>query len=124
PLFLLVAVVVLLLFSAAVALWTLRRLSVPWRAPAVLCVFGGLLAVLLHISQSLGAFDIRVQERKYPLAGAFVRDRLPASAFVLAAQHSGSIRYYANRPTLRWDLLSPGRLDEVVATFRAQGYEP
>ena len=61
---------------------------------------------------------------KYPLAGAFVRDRLPATAFVLAAQHSGSIRYYANRPTLRWDLLSPGRLDEAVAIFRAQGYEP
>jgi hypothetical protein len=61
-----------------------------------------------------------------PLAGAMaaVRDRLPAGAFVLAAQHSGSIRYYANRPTLRWDLLSPTRLDEVVAALRAQGYEP
>ena len=122
--FLLVAIVVMLLFSAAVALWILRRLAVSWRTPVVLCVFGGLLAVLLHISQVLGAFDIRLQERKYPLAGAFVRDRLPATAFVLAAQHSGSIRYYANRPTLRWDLLSPGRLDEAVATFRAQGYEP
>ena len=41
-----------------------------------------------------------------------------------AQQHSGSIRYYASRPTLRWDLLSPTRLDQVLATFRAQGYEP
>jgi len=69
-------------------------------------------------------FDIRDQERKYPLAAEFVRTRGPANAFVLAAQHSGSIRYYANRPTLRWDLISPTRLDQALATFRAQGYEP
>jgi hypothetical protein len=78
----------------------------------------------LHYAHTNGVFDIRNQERKYPLAGEFVRTRGPANAFVLAAQHSGSIRYYANRPTLRWDLLSPTRLDEALATFRAQGYEP
>jgi hypothetical protein len=64
------------------------------------------------------------QERKYPLAGAFVRDRLPSTAFVLAMQHSGSIRYYANRPTLRWDLLAPASLDGTLAILRAQGLEP
>lgn len=53
-----------------------------------------------------------------------MRTKGPANAFVLAAQHSGSIRYYANRPTLRWDLISPTRLDQALATFRAQGYEP
>ncbi len=71
-----------------------------------------------------GAFGIRNQERKYPLAGEYVRTQGPPNAFVLAAQHSGSIRYYASRPTLRWDLLSPTRLDQALATFRAQGYEP
>jgi len=78
----------------------------------------------LHYAQRNRVFDIRDQERKYPLAGEFVRTRMPANAFVLAAQHSGSIRYYANRPTLRWDLLSPTRLDQALATVRAQGYEP
>jgi hypothetical protein len=43
---------------------------------------------------------------------------------VLALQHSGSIRYYANRPTLRWDLLSPQHLDHVLTILRAQGHEP
>jgi hypothetical protein len=78
----------------------------------------------LHYAHRNGVFDVRNQERKYPLAGEFVRTHGPANAFVLAAQHSGSIRYYANRPTLRWDLLSPARLDEALATFRAEGYEP
>jgi hypothetical protein len=53
-----------------------------------------------------------------------VRIKGPGNAFVLAAQHSGSIRYYAHRPTLRWDLLSPTRLDQALATFRSQGFEP
>ena len=40
------------------------------------------------------------------------------------AQHSGSLRYYANRPTLRWDVLGPGHLDEAIAELRGAGYEP
>jgi hypothetical protein len=122
--FLLTAIAVMLLYASAVALWPVRRLPAAWHAPVALLLVGGLVAMLLHAAQTHGAFNIRNQERKYPLAGAFVRDRLPAAAFVLAGQHSGSIRYYANRPTLRWDLLSPARLDEVLATFRAQGYQP
>ena len=48
----------------------------------------------------------------------------------VAARHPGVLphrvqpRYYANRPTLRWDLIGPGRLDHVVATLRAEGFEP
>ena len=122
--FLLPAIAVMLVCAAAVTLWGVRRLSPGWRSPAAVATLAGLVAAFLHLAQTHGAFDIRNQERKYPLAGAFVRDRGPANAFVLAAQHSGSIRYYATRPTLRWDLLSSTRLDQVLATFRAEGYEP
>jgi hypothetical protein len=83
-----------------------------------------LIVMLLQSTRMRGAFEMRAQERKYPRAGAFVRDELPPSAFILAAQHSGSIRYYANRPTLRWDVLGPAHLDEALAILRAQGREP
>jgi hypothetical protein len=122
--FLLPAIAVMLLYASAVALWPLRRLPAAWHAPLALLLVGSLVAMLINSARTHGAFDIRNQERKYPLAGAFVRDRLPTTAFVLAGQHSGSIRYYANRPTLRWDLLAPTRLDQALATFRAQGYQP
>lgn len=122
--FLLPAIAVMLVYAAAITLWGVRCLSPAWRSPAAMVTLAGLVAASFHIAQTHGAFDLRNQERKYPLAGAFVRDRGPANAFVLAAQHSGSIRYYAGRPTLRWDLLSPTRLDQVLATFRAHGYEP
>jgi hypothetical protein len=122
--FLLLAIAVMLLFASAVALSLVRRLPEGWRLGATLLLMGVLGGVLLSTARTHRAFDIRNQERKYPLAGAFVRDQLPETAFVLALQHSGSIRYYANRPTLRWDLLSPAHLDQVLTILRAQGYEP
>ena len=122
--FLLPAIPVMLFFAVAVSLWPLRKLPAALRAPVTLVLLFALVATELQVARTRGAFEIRLQERKYPLAGAFVRDRLPATAFILAAQHSGSIRYYANRPTLRWDLIGPGRLDHVVATLRAEGFEP
>lgn len=122
--FLLPAIAIMLLFAAAVALWLLRPLPVVARVAALFLLTSVLLVHGVQSARTHGAFDIRTQERKYPLAGAFVRDHLPPRAIVLAAQHSGSIRYYAQRPTFRWDLLSPARLDQALATFRAQGYEP
>ena len=122
--FLLPAIPIMLFFAAACAVAGLRAISSLWRFPltAILVVLTG--GASLWYAERHRAFDIRDQERKYPLAGEYVRTRGPANAFVLAAQHSGSIRYYTNRPVLRWDLLSPTRLDQALATFRAQGYEP
>jgi glycosyl transferase family 87 len=122
--FLLPAMPIMLLFAVAVALWGLRKLPTTVRAAVTTGLLLALLATELQVARTRGAFEIRLQERKYPLAGAFVRDKLPATAFILAGQHSGSVRYYANRPTLRWDVLAPGQLDHVVATLRAEGFEP
>jgi hypothetical protein len=122
--FLLLAIAVMLLFASAVALSLVRRLPERWRLAVTLLLLGVLGGVSLSSARTHRAFDIRTQERKYPLAGEFVRDQLPETAFVLALQHSGSIRYYANRPTLRWDLLSPTHLDQALTILRAQGYEP
>ena len=121
--FLLIAIAIMLLFASAIALGMVRRLAGRAQAPVLLLLLGGLLVAFVHLSRTHGAFEIRNQERKYPRAGALVRDRLPPTAFVLAMQHSGSIRYYADRPTLRWDLLAPSHLEEVLATLRAHGHE-
>ncbi len=122
--FLLPAIPIMLVFASACALSAIRMLPAIWRVPAAAILTVAVGGWSLHYAHRNGAFDIRHQERKYPLAGEFVRTKGPSNAFVLAAQHSGSIRYYANRPILRWDLLAPARLDQALAIFRAQGYEP
>jgi hypothetical protein len=122
--FLLLAIAMMLIFATALTVSALRLLPRAWRAAATLAVLAGLVSTLIHAAAAHGAFTMRALERKYPLAGAFVRERLPANALVVAAQHSGSVRYYADRPTLRWDLLNPEQLDHVLARLRAAGYEP
>jgi hypothetical protein len=122
--FLLPSIAIMLVFAAAITTWILDRLPLVVRGAVVAALLTVLIVHGLQVARTRGAFDIRNQERKYPLAGQFVRDRLPSNAMVLAAQHSGSIRYYAGRPTFRWDLLAPSRLDQALAVFRAQGYEP
>ena len=122
--FLLPALPLMAVLVALVLLTAARRI-VP-RAPvtaaaAVVVVVAGLSA---YNALSLGVLNMRDGESKYPRAGGFVSQRLPPTAFVFAAQHSGSIRYYSGRPTLRWDLLDAGSLDRAIASLRRAGYEP
>jgi hypothetical protein len=39
-------------------------------------------------------------------------------------QHSGSVRYYSGRPTLRYDALDADWLDRAIAHVRTAGFEP
>jgi hypothetical protein len=122
--FLLPALPLMLLFAAGVVLSAARR-WMPTRALAVAAAL--ILATAVwsaSTASSLGVFRVWEGERKYPAVGEFVRDRLPRSAFVLAAQHSGSLRYYSHRPTLRWDLLDRASLDRALRSMRDAGYDP
>jgi hypothetical protein len=69
------------------------------------------------------AFRAR-SERKYATAADFVARRLPAKAAVLSMQHSGSIRYYSGRATVRFDHIRPEQLESTLATLADSGYRP
>ena len=122
--FLLPALPFMLVFAAGVMLSAARRWipSMPLGAAAALIL--AIAVWSLSMASSLGVFRMWEGERKYPRVGLFVRDRLPKSAFVLAAQHSGSLRYYSHRPTLRWDLLDRASLDRALTSMRNAGYDP
>lgn len=123
--FLLPALPVMLLLGMAVTIDMLRRLLPRAAAvPVAACLAAALAIWFGWRVHALGVLDLRLAERKYPDAGAFVRERLPPSAFVLAMQHSGSLRYYSGRRTLRWDILDPHALDQAVSSLRAAGHEP
>lgn len=122
--FLLPAIACMLLFATAVALSGVRRLPPAFRGFVACVIVLTLLGTSLASRRAGTAFDLHLQESKYPAAGEFVRARLPGAAFILAGQHSGSLRYYAHRPTLRWDVLGQGDLDDALAGLRAEGFEP
>ena len=122
--FLLPAVPLMLLLATATALHAARRLSPRLGTVAVVLLVLGVAAYGAFKSRDAGVFGLHGVERKYPAVGAFVRERLPESAYVFAMQHSGSVKYYSGRQTVRWDLLDRASLDRAVTALRASGHEP
>ena len=54
-----------------------------------------------------GIFGFKEGERKAVAIGEYVADRLPDRAVLLSMWHSGSIRYYSGRLTVRYEALPP-----------------
>jgi hypothetical protein len=63
----------------------------------------------------------RPYEQRHVRAANEVASRTPPEAIVLSVQHSGSVRYYANRTTLRYDWLEESALDGVLRDLAAKG---
>lgn len=119
--FLLPAIALLLILTGAVIADVSQRLQ---SQHARWLVAAACLAVMAWRWDSAGMQPPPPNERRYAVVGEFVRDALPGNAIVLSLQHSGSVRYYASRLTLRWDLLPPEWLEPSLTFLRAKGYRP
>ncbi len=63
-------------------------------------------------------------ERRYATVAELVRQATDPSSIILASIHTGPIRYYAGRDTMRFDLLNEAWLDRAVAWLTAHGRHP
>jgi len=61
------------------------------------------------------------QESKYAAVAAWIADHSPPQALVFADLHSGSLRLYAGRPTLRWVRMPAGALGATVTEAHRRG---
>lgn len=117
--FLLPAWPVMLLAAAGGAAVIAARSTVARRlvisGVALLCLWQA------HTAYSLHVFDLWKQELRYQSLGHSLAGVLPADAVVLTTQHSGSLRFYAGRLTIRQDVIDPGALDTVITWLQDQG---
>lgn len=74
-----------------------------------------------HLLRESSVWEIASLESRYPLAGQWINVNTPQESVVLANQHSGSLRWYGNRQTLRWDVLEPDRLVTSVHELQSRG---
>jgi hypothetical protein len=72
----------------------------------------------------IGLKPVEPNDRRSAVIGEYVQDHLPPNAIVLSIFHSGSIRYYSGRLTLRWDWLPPDWLDRSLVFLTSNGYQP
>jgi hypothetical protein len=93
------------------------------RAPRVRTPAFALLAIVLAawgLWTGRAAFRVRGEEARYVAAGRFATE-LPENAVILCNQHSGSLRYYANRITMRFEWLDPDMYAPALDHFRRLG---
>ena len=119
--FLLPAYPALFVLLAAALRWLAWKVPAEARVPIAAAVCAVMIPFGINIARHEGVFNVATYEQRHIRAAHEVAARTPADAYVLAVQHSGSVRYYANRTTLRWDWIEPAALDAVLHDVAAKG---
>jgi hypothetical protein len=102
----------------------IARDAAPARALAVTGMVIGLGLFEYRSAANRGVFDLWRSERSPILAARRARDLTDPNSVIFSMSHSGSLRYYGGRMTLRYDILSPDWLDRSVAWLAAHGAHP
>jgi hypothetical protein len=101
-----------------IARWPLNRAA----SAVITCLF---LAIVIgwseHLLRNSSVWEVTTLEERYPLAGEWVNVNTPAGSVVLANQHSGSLRWYGKRDTLRWDFIAPEDLAITIREVESRG---
>ena len=112
------------------AIGTASLLAALYRSPLPVRRYAAVGAVLLltviGVGQAVrrGVFTQARGEAKYVEVARVIEALAGPDDVIITLQYSGSARYYAERLTLRWDLIEPGWLDETVRWLDEHGHRP
>jgi hypothetical protein len=102
-----------------------RLLPQPYGRLAASTAFGLMLATTVSFAADKGVFGrMRAGERRYIDIAEFVDATLPRNAALLSMQHSGSLKFYTGRLTLRYDWIYRQWASSVPAAVEQAGYHP
>src|SRR5207245_9620869 len=71
-----------------------------------------------------GVLPALAADTGYPAAAYYVAAATAPAALVVAVQHSGTVRYYSGRATVRYDWLDRRGLDDAISAMRAMNRGP
>jgi len=74
-----------------------------------------------YIVEDRSLFGQWSEERRYVSVAQMVQRLTPPNSVILSMQHSGAIRYYGGRMTMRYDFLDSAWIDRVVAWLGDRG---
>jgi hypothetical protein len=98
---------------------------VPRNAVARTAIMLAFIALIAGLSENLlrksSVWEVASMEARYPLAGEWINVNTPAESVVMANQHSGSLRWYGKRQTIRWDFVEPDQLATTVQELQSHG---
>jgi hypothetical protein len=110
----------------AVEGWTRILLKLPYalRASALAAIVVLVAGLQIVTIRSHAILQTRQGEARYVTVGRFIDRTLPKNAVILSMQHSGSLRFYGRRLTLRYDYLPPEWWPRALDVLIEKGYEP
>ncbi len=119
--FLLPAYPALLVLLMAALRWLAWKIPAEARVPAVALICAAIVPFGVNAARHEGVFNVAASEGRHIRAAQEIASRTPPDAIVMAVQHSGSVRYYADRITLRYDWLQDAALDTALRDLTAKG---
>ena len=131
-------------FYAAFDNWTYLRFMLPAYPALAVLMAGGMRAVCTKVplaarpaaimllvaacavpsfqfAKDQFVFNWHEHESRYVRGARRAAELTPPNAVLFSSQHSGSLRYYTDRITLRYDLLPPAHLDDAIGQLRTKG---
>jgi hypothetical protein len=122
--FLLPAYPTLFVFMAAGIRSACARLPIALRAPVAMVITAVCVTASFVFVRDQFILSTRAFAQRHIRAAEEVTRLTPETAIIICAEHSGSLRYYAHRITLRFDALNERGLDAALAELRGKGYQP
>jgi hypothetical protein len=122
--FLLPGVPFVLLLGVATSFVAGRRLGSPAAQVVVLLALTLVACSWLSFVADRRVLSTRRGESRYIVAGRDVASTAGPDVLVIAMQHSGSVRYYSGRTTIRYDWIDNHALDTVIAAIHAMNRGP
>jgi hypothetical protein len=110
--------------TASIVAALAARAPLAWRRVAAAAVVAALGVEGVLQAAKRDAFDAARGEAKYVEVARVVESLTDPDAVMISADHSGSLRYYAGRLTLRWDTGDPAWLDRTVSWLAGHGHHP
>jgi hypothetical protein len=115
--FMLPAMAVFTIFAAVeLAAWIDRR-PVAVRPLLLFAVVMGVTAHALWVARSLDTFKLAEQLRRVSQVADLINEDVPPAAVIVSGEQSGAMRYYTDRPILRWEAATPESLTTAMATL-------
>jgi len=110
---------------AVIGAVSLAQRFLPRRAAvlAVLALAAATAAGAFGVVSGQSTWMLVRQDSRYAAVAEWFSQRTPEATLVFADLHSGSLRLYANRPTLRWVRMPPGSLAATVREAGRRGVE-
>jgi hypothetical protein len=114
----------MIVLSAAAAVAILRRLTQSLANYASAVLVFAVVWYQFDVASDRLTFGIRELEQRYISVGRYIAQATPQNALFLSMQHSGSVRYYSGRLTVRYDAMRAGDLLYTIRRAQEVGYRP